>query len=345
LTRLKSLTVVSVVKDVIVDSDTFKRFITTLEPHVTDFDFVLVANATNIDTTLRLKELVAEVPDTTVVFLGYNVHDDLARIVGIEHAVGDHILFCDMARDDPAVLPTLLVPLHGGHDLVIGDPPDSISPEHSFGFRLVFSVYARIYAAITNTWLALSPTGLRVLSREAALFISGRPNAELLLRARDIGPGFPATIVPLPPLVTLSRDTVRRYHPWSKGLAMLLSVSAMPLRGATYAALFGGGLSVVYSFYVCAVYMLKPDIAAGWTTISLQIAAMMFTFSLVLLFISEYVIQIHSSSPPRSHRYLVVRELRSTLSRRGGRLNIVDAEGRYQIGRPDWLLPADEAHD
>ena len=118
---------------------------------------------------------------------------------------------------------------------------------------------------------------------------------------------------------------------------MLLSVSTLPLRGASYAALLGGALSVLYSFYVFAVYLFKPDVAEGWTTISLQLAVMMFVFSMVLLFIGEYVIQIHSANPPRSRRYLVLRELRSPLSRRSARLNIVDAEGRFQLGQPAWL--------
>lgn len=118
---------------------------------------------------------------------------------------------------------------------------------------------------------------------------------------------------------------------------MLLSVSTLPLRGASYAALLGGGLSALYSVYVFAVFLLKRDVAAGWTTLSLQLSGMMFVFSIVLLFISEYIIQIHAGAPPRSRRFLVLRELRSPLSRRTQRLNVVDAEGRFQLGKPEWL--------
>lgn len=125
---------------------------------------------------------------------------------------------------------------------------------------------------------------------------------------------------------------------------MLLSVNAMPLRLSSFAALVGGILSVLYSFYIFGVYMLKSEVVEGWTTISLQLAAMMFIFSLVLLFISEYVIQIHSASPPRSRRYLVVRELRSPLSRRSNRRNIVDAEGTYQLGKPSWAVSTPQDH-
>jgi hypothetical protein len=98
---------------------------------------------------------------------------------------------------------------------------------------------------------------------------------------------------------------------------------------------------VLYSVYVFCIYLIKADVVEGWTTLSLQLAGMMFIFSVVLLFLSEYVIQIHSASPPRSRRYLVMRELRSPLSRRTQRLNVVDAEGRFQLGKPAWLLADD----
>src|ERR1019366_2436907 len=160
-----------------------------------------------------------------------------------------------------------------------------------------------------------------------------------LLRARSVGPGFPARLVTLPPRPAQTPQGVG--YSWSKGLGLLLSVSTMPLRGASYAALLAGGLSVLYSTYVFGIYMLKPDVAAGWTTLSLQLAGMMFFFSVVLLLLSEYVIQIHSASPPRSRRYLVVRELRSPLSRRTQRLNVVDAEGRFQLGKPAWVQNGD----
>ncbi len=340
MTMLTSLTVVSVVNDDVVDLDVVNRFIAVLERHVTDFDFVLVSNAVQTNSALQLKGLIAALPDATAVFLGERVHEDLARLVGIEHAVGDFVLLCDMASDDAAALPCLLAPVQDGYDLVIGDVPGSFAPERPVSTRLLSRLYVRLYAAMTGVRLERQPTGLRVLSRAAALFLAGQPNSELLMRARAIGNGFPETVVMLTSRKAPARQEPGVRHSWSNGIGMLLSVSTMPLRSASYTALFGGVLSIIYSFYVFSVYLFKPDVANGWTTISLQLAAMMFVFSLVLLFISEYIIQIHSASPPRSRRYLVLRELRSPLSRRSMRLNIVDAEGRFQVGQPSWLLPS-----
>ncbi len=333
---ITSLTIVTVLSHAAPAAEMVQRFVRALAPQVRDLDIVLVANALPPPEALALKALVQRVPDLSVVFLGTAVHDDQARLVGIEHAVGDHVLFCDMVQDDPGSLPPLLIQAGAGYDVVIADDgAGSAAPGRAF------RAYRRLYAAMTGVTLEHRPTGLRLFSRAAALFVAGRPHAELLLSARSIGHGFPVGIVTLPPSGARAAAPGRS---WAAALGMLLSVSAIPLRGATYAALVGGVGSVLYSLYVAAVFLLKPDVAPGWTTISLQLAAMMFIFSLILLFIGEYIIQIHAASPPRNRRYLVLRELRSPRSRRDTLLNIIDDEGRFQLGRPDRLLDAADVH-
>ena len=330
-----SMTVVGVVGEVAPEAAMLERLAGVLGSRVGEFEVVLVANGSGAAAALALKGLVGVVPDLTVVFLAEAVHDDVARLVGIEHAVGDFVLFCDVLRDEAASLPVVLAPLAEGYDLVVAERGDEREGRSALERRLI-EVFGAAYSRMTGGVFDVQPTGLRVLSRAAALNVAGRPDAELRLRMREIGAGFPAKTVVVAAPVLAARER-RVGHGWSKGVGLLLSASTLPLRGASYAAMVGGGLSVVYSFYVFGVYLFKRDVAAGWTTLSLQLSAMMFVFSVVLLFLSEYVIQIHAASPPRSRRFLVVRELRSPLSRRRGLLNVVDGEGRFQVGKPDWL--------
>jgi hypothetical protein len=339
---IASLTMVAVVNRLVPDAACLERHAGVLAGCVTDFDLVLVANGVDEAASLALKALVATVPDTLAVFLAGPVHDDVARLVGCEHAISDYVVFCDPLLDDPALLPALLAPLREGYDLAIADRGPE-GRERSLSARILAPVYGALYRRFAGVPLSLQPTGLRVLSRTTALYVSGRPDAELLLRARSIGPGFPATTVTLPPRPLPAPPGIG--YSWSKGIGLLLSISTMPLRGASYAALAAGGLSVLYSVYVFGIYLFKRDVAAGWTTMSLQLAAMMFFFSIVLLFLSEYVIQIHSASPPRNRRYLVVRELRSPLSRRTRRLNVVDGEGRFQLGKPAPALADSDSQE
>ena len=328
---LASVTLIAVVHDEAPDPARLSQFTGALAEHAIDVETVLVASAPCAPATLGLKALAARAPDLTVVFLAERVHEDVARLVGVEHAVSDAVLFVDVLRDDPEHLAPLLAPLHDGYDLVVAEPGTASRSSLRPGSWL----YARVFRLLTGAAPELRPTGMRVLSRAAALHVAGRADAELVLRARSLGPSFPAIAVPLPAVRIEAARPLR--HPWTKAVGLLLSASTLPLRGASYAALLGGLLSVLYSLYVFAVVMMKSDVAAGWTTLSLQLSGMMFVFSVVLLFISEYVIQIYAGAPPRSRRFLVLRELRSPLSRRTERLNVVDAEGRFQLGKPEWL--------
>ena len=69
---------------------------------------------------------------------------------------------------------------------------------------------------------------------------------------------------------------------------------------------------------------------------------MMFLFALILAFLAEYIIQIYEAMPV-SRRRFATREFKSEQTRRSGRLNVVDDDGRYQLGAPQDLAP--ESHE
>jgi hypothetical protein len=97
--------------------------------------------------------------------------------------------------------------------------------------------------------------------------------------------------------------------------------------------ILGGGFSVAYSAYVVMVYLLKADVQAGWTTMSLQIALLTFFLSIMLAFLVEYVLHIYSASTVR-RRFFVSREIRSQSSRRSARLNVFDGKAHFSLGAP-----------
>lgn len=337
---LSSLTVIVVVDELCPDAARFAEVAMAMDTaRVTDFDVILIANAVNASVALELKSLVTETPDSTVVFLNHRQHHDVARLVGINHAVGDHLLFTSLSDAEIARIPALLAPLREGYDVVVADPSEGrLTVRRPSANRVLLDGYLHLYRGLTGVELESRPTAFRVLSRAAALFVASHPAAELLLRSRNLGAGFPVAILPIMPSEGMVHTPTGFRRSYGTGLRTLLSSTALPLRGATCLGLLGGVLSLVHAAYVVAVYIFKPDVAEGWTTISLQLAAMMFIFSVLFMLLSEYVLQIHAAHPPRSLRHLVMREIRSTLSRRSARLNVVDAQGRFQLGAPPELI-------
>ena len=53
--------------------------------------------------------------------------------------------------------------------------------------------------------------------------------------------------------------------------------------------MLGAFLNLLYAVYVVAIFLMKPTVAAGWTTQSLQLSGMFFFVCLILAVLSEYV--------------------------------------------------------
>jgi hypothetical protein len=303
-----------------------------------DVEIVVVVNGVSSEASLRLKRFCEQLPDCTMVFLTEEVHDDIARLIGIDHAISDFILFCTPIEAEIKAIPSLIELLQRGYDLVIGEGRGGISVERGYFSRILFQTFRWLFRATTGVPYQFRPPMFRAFSRSAALYIATRHNGDVLVRASDLGQGFPATTVTLPDCAQMPGRGMPISMGIAKALRLLLTGSARPLRFTSYLGLAGGTASAIYALYVIAIFLLKANVEPGWTTLSLQTAGMMFLFSIQFLFLSEYLIQILSAAPAHSRRHLVARELRSQFSRRSGRLNVVGSDGQFHLGAPERLV-------
>jgi hypothetical protein len=156
----------------------------------------------------------------------------------------------------------------------------------------------------------------------------------LLLKARTCGPGFASTEVDVAEASPEPEQASSIAARAAKAVRLAISLGATPVRMLGLFAMLASALSLIYAAYVVLVFLLKPNVEAGWTTLSLQIAGMMFLFSLMFWLLSEYVVQIHAATGGRRRR-TVVRELRSERTARSSRLNVVDETGAFRLGAPE----------
>jgi hypothetical protein len=70
---------------------------------------------------------------------------------------------------------------------------------------------------------------------------------------------------------------------------LLAANTRHPLRLVTAVGLLGAIVNLVYAAYVVAIFLMKPSVAEGWTTLSLQLSGMFFCLCLILAVLSEYV--------------------------------------------------------
>ncbi|MCS3731649.1 hypothetical protein [Bradyrhizobium betae] len=329
---LSSVTVVIVVRHVTFEQRLFDRLIETLHDRFHDVETVIVANGVSADESVRIKTAAETIPDCTVLFLSEEVHDDVARLLGIDHSISDYVLFATPLQSQIDALPAMIVPLHQGNDVVIGESEGGVMSARGTISATLFDAFRGLYRLLAGVpYEAQSPT-FRIFSRAAALYIANRRDGEVLVRARSLAQGFPSVIVPVEDSTRVPVPSVSPRIAVAKALRLILTGSATPLRLTAYLGFGGGIVAVLYGTYAIMVFFFQKNVEPGWTTLSLLLSAMMFVFSAQFLFLSEYLVQILSAVPSSSRRQLVAREFRGPLTSRAGRLNVVDSAGEFQLG-------------
>jgi len=108
-----------------------------------------------------------------------------------------------------------------------------------------------------------------------------------------------------------------------RGLSLLVATTNGPLRLVNVICIFGALANLIYSFYVVYIHVTKVDVAPGWVSLSLQLAGMFFLFSIVLFFLSEYVLNMArlSSEGPEFH---IAQDFISARILQSERLNVID---------------------
>ena len=333
--RLTSLTAVCVVRHACPTVELTGALLDALAERAQDANLILVANSVSADTALSLKALATSLPDVTVLFLGELQHDDTCRLLGIEQAIGDYILLCTPTVAEIHDLDLVLAPLAEGYELVTGARPERVGAVRNPLESALFELFRGAFWLASGMTYSREAPGMRVLSRAAALHLLSRRAAEVRVRAPELENGFPTAVVLLPSAPTHATPRLSLRASISRAIRLLLTSSSLPMRAASLLGVAGGVGSLVYMIYVLVTWLVKPDIAPGWTTLSLQVSGMCFLFSVLFLLISEYLVQILSVLPVRSRRHLVTREITSQLSRRDGRVNVLEAgAGEFQLGMP-----------
>ncbi|MDF2996741.1 MAG: glycosyl transferase, group 2 family protein [Xanthobacteraceae bacterium] len=324
--RLSSVSLIVLVKEALPDRALLDRLLAVLGTNFTDVETIFVADGSTA-AVRDLKGFVATVPDATCLVLVEWLDSEAASLVGMENAVCDHVLLLSLTEAAVAAVPEAIERIRAGYDAVFDH---AVAVHDTVIHRAAYD----LLSSMTGAALKPSPVELGLMQREAALYLLSKQNAEVLLKARTCGPGFAATEVALAEASPEPENASSVRARAGKALRLAISLGAAPVRLLGLAAMLASALSLVYAAYVVLVFLFKPDVEAGWTTLSLQMAGMMFLFSLMFWLLSEYVVQIHAATGGRRRR-TVVRELRSEMTARSGRLNVVDETGAFRLGAPE----------
>lgn len=315
------LSVVYVVRDRSAHLPTLlQRASAQLDSLVSDYEIVVVDNASSDDSVGVLKDLTAQsgLPNLQVYALTKEVDADTASCVGIENALGDFVAVLDPFADDIGFLPHMLDKAVGGIDVVFGS--NQKAPRQTLSYRLANYLFNTLYKLMHGVHLQKEAPQYRLLSKRVVNFILKHPRPAITYKHLPATGGFSR--------VNLSygaepagRQTKNLWDSIDRGMRLLVSTTRAPMRFVTSLSLFGALANLLYSFYVVAIGLLKADVQPGWVSLSLQQSGMFFLISLVLLILGEYILHMSSLSN-EGPSYHVAQEMTSARMTRREKLNI-----------------------
>jgi polyisoprenyl-phosphate glycosyltransferase len=287
---------------------------------VSDYEIIIVDNASDDDSISVLKTLTAEngLPNLQIYALTKEVDADTASWVGLENALGDFVSVIDPMADDIEFLPEMLDKAVSGSDVVFANNQQK-APQ-SIGYRVSYAVFNGLYKRFNGIHLAKEAPRYRVLSKRVVNFILQHPQPAMTYRHLPATGGFARVNLNYSAAPKLTH-TNRLSDSIDQGMRLLVSTTRAPMRLVTSLSLFGAVANLVYSVYVVAVGFLKTDVAPGWISLSLQQSGMFFLISLVLLVLGEYILHMVSLSN-EGPIYHVGQEFTSARMTRREKLNI-----------------------
>lgn len=296
------------------------RLLTSL---VSDYELIIVDNASTDDSLMLLKGLTGEsgLPNVQVYALTKEVDPDTASWVGLENALGDYVSVIDPFVDDISFLQNMLEKAVTGADVVFAN--NSEKPTQAILYRSAYAVFNRLYKFFNGIHLAKEAPHYRLLSKRVVNFILQHPQPAVTYRHLPATGGF-ARINMEYSSKPMELHAKRLGESMDRGMRLLVSTTRAPMRLVTSLSLFGAAANLIYSFYVVAVGFFKADVAPGWVSLSLQQSGMFFLISLVLLVLGEYILHMASLSN-EGPLYHVGQEITSARMTRRERLNIDEA--------------------
>lgn len=295
----------------------------TIAELVSDYELIVVDNASNDESLATLKKLTSEngLPNLQIYALTKKVDPDTASWVGLENALGDFVAVIDPMAEDVHFVSSMLDEALGGADVVFAT--NRHQPQKSLAYQASSYAFNVVYELFNGVNLARDAPQYRVLSKRVVNFLLQHPQPGMTYRHLPATGGFARanltySAVPKTHSIKTIGESVDR------GMRLLVSTTRAPMRVVTGLSLIGALSNIAYSIYVIGSVFIRNDIAPGWASLSLQQSGMFFLISLVLFVLGEYILHMGSTFN-REPLYHVGQEFTSARMTRREKLNIEEA--------------------
>lgn len=307
-------TVVSVVVPLQQDAGLVEEFVTGINSALRDryrfFEIILVDDGSTDGTTNIIQPLLKKIQRIRYMLLSKTFGREVALTAGIESAIGDYVVTIDPRTDPYCVIPAMIDCCRESGGIVHG------MAENQMERRFIrewcgglFRNYCRKHLGVD---IKRGVSDFRVMSRQAVNALLQVREQSRYLRVLTLTLGYQHEFFPYQVMDREGCPSPAWHVEVVTAVDLLVANTRHPLRIVTAVGVLGALLNLSYACYVMLVYVIRPTVAEGWTTLSLQSSGMFFLVCLILAVLSEYVGGILGEVRIRP-LYFVAKELNSSV--------------------------------
>jgi len=252
------------------------------------FEILLVDDGSTDETAAKVQFLLSRIKRVRYLRLSRQFGRDIAMSAGIESAIGDVVVTMDPKADPVDIIPRIIEMCKKSGGVVHGIA-ENIQPRSILRDCIgnIFRNYCRRRLGVD---IRRGVSDLRAMSRQSVNALLQVREQHRYLRVLTLMLGYQHEFFPylLQPRSGATRVTSMREEV-ATAIDLLAANTRHPLRVVTALGLLGACLNLLYGGYILFVYLTKPGVAAGWTSLSLQQSGMFFFVCLILTVLSEYV--------------------------------------------------------
>jgi glycosyltransferase involved in cell wall biosynthesis len=300
-----------------------ERLAAVMEAHFAYYEIVVVDDASTDATRARIAEVQARARNIQLYGLARRKGDSIALTAGLDHAIGDMIITLDPRLDPPDLIPDMVARALEGVDIVYALPRERLR-SRGLG-NLAVRGFTAMMARLNNVDVPQAMSSYRLLSRTVLNYMLEAVDRHRSLTFLPALSGYPYATIDYDRLTPAGGRNAAFGERVVKALDLLFSTSARPLRIITLLSLGISVLSLIYAIYSVLIFVVRDDIAKGWTSLSLQISGLFFLVCIILAVMSEYLLQVLEATTQRP-RYHIATQRHSTTMAVAGERNVVETQ-------------------
>ncbi len=329
---------ISVIAPLSNDADLVEAFtdevMGVLRANYANYELVLVDDGSRDATAAAVDCLLVRHECVRLLRLSRQFGTEAAISAGLDSVIGDFVAVLEPERDPAALIPEFVRRARAGSGVVYGVCHDRQG--QGLLTRVGTAIFYRLAPALLGLELTPDTTLFRVLSRQAVNAITGIKDRYRFFRLLSASVGFRSEAIEYQPQL---RRTSRRQKSFGEAFDLALGLAftntMRPLRLAGGLALLAALGNVLYLAYSVAIYLFKPDVAAGWTSQSMHSAAMFAVLFLILAICTEYLGHILEESRERPLYHLLDEKQSTVMIADDSRRNVVsDSAADAALGDP-----------